>query len=416
MHQKETKVDYLIIGGGVAGTTAAETIRKTDEKGSITIISDEPYNFYSRIMLSKPGVYLGKTSFDALTLRKDEWYAQNKITLIAGKKATELDTQTKTVVLEDSSRIQYGKLLLALGMVANKLSIEGVDKPGVFYVRGRDDAESIFSWIANSGKNSVVIGGGFIGLEMCEIFHKAGKDVSILIREKYYWQPLLDETSGRIIEKSLEKNGINVMLETESRQIVGDGRAEQVVLTDRRRVSSDIIAIGVGARVLLSWIAEAGLNVNRGIITNEYLETSEPNVWAAGDAAEYKDITLDETVQLGNWANAQEQGRRVGLNMVGKREPFRFVSFYNTSAFGIAIAFVGDIRAGEGKDFISRGDGKDGTYTRIVVKDGELVGATLINRTAEMAVIRQLIERNVKIDKYLKNLEDPKFSLTTLLQ
>lgn len=412
---QETKVDYLIIGGGIAGTTAAETIRKNDANGSIMIISDEPYNFYSRLMLSKPAVYLGQSTFDSLTMRKDEWYAQNRITLIAGKRAVELNAISKVVALEDSTRLQYGKLLLAIGMTPNKLPIAGEDKPGVFYLRTRDDAEGIAKWISEAEKSAVVIGGGFIGLEMCEILHKAGMQVTILIREEYYWQPLLDEISGRLIEKALANGGIEVMLETSASGIVGGSGAEQVVLSDRKRIDCGMVVIGVGASVPFKWMADTGIKINRGILANEFLETSVPNVWVAGDAAEYKDVLLEETVQLGNWANAQEQGRRAGLNMVGTREPFKFVSFYNTSAFGISIAFVGDVRLGESKNVVVRGDGKDGSYARIITKDREVVGATLINRLAEMGVIRQLIERNIKVGDKEKELSDPKFDLKLLL-
>ena len=415
MNQKENKVDYLIIGGGIAGTTAAETIRKHDLNGSIIIISDEPYNFYSRLMLSKPAVYLGKQTFDSLTLRKDEWYAKSRITLIAGKKAVELDKSAKVVTLEDSTRLNYGKLLLAIGLAPNKLAFSESDKPGVFYIRNRDDAEGVSRWIPKAGGNAIVIGGGFIGLEMCEILHQAGIDVTILIREHYFWEPLLDEISGRLIEKALTQNHINVKLETSASGIVGADAVEQVVLSDRQRLSCGMVVIGIGASVPMLWIKEAGLDTNRGILANEFLETSESDIWAAGDAAEYKDVVLSETVQLGNWANAQEQGRRAGLNMVGERDAFRFVSFYNTSAFGVSIAFVGDVRLGEGKSVVARGDGKDGTYGRVIIKDGEVVGATLINRLSEMASLRHIIERDVKVGGKEKELADPKFDLKLLL-
>lgn len=143
-----------------------------------------------------------------------------------------------------------------------------------------------------------------------------------------------------------------------------------------------------------------------------------PDVWAAGDVAEFKDLILDETVQLGNWVNAREQGRIAGLNMIGEKTPFKFVSFYSTQGFGISIAFIGDVRPEPERIIIKRGSPEINSYARIIVLNKgdrrEIEGATLINRTGEMSAIAKLIESNIDVSQKLKELADPNFALKSL--
>ena len=366
------KIKYLIIGGGIAGTTAAETIRRHDASGSIGIVSDEPHRLYSRVMLSKPNFFLERIPFEQIWLKKDSWYAENDVGLIAGRRAAGLDAFKKTVTLDDGTPLAYEKLLLA-------------------------------------------IGGGFVSFEMCEMLRMAGIAVTLILREPYYWQPLLDESSGRMIERALENGGVKILYAAEVSRVLGGSAVTGVALTNGAEIPCEMIIAGIGIFCPLEWIAHAGVAVNRGILANEYLETNQPDVWAAGDAAEFNDLILGERLQLGNWVNAQVQGRAAGANMAGQRQPFRMVSFYTTQGFGITIAFVGDVRPEKDRMIIPRGTPENGSYGRIIIKDGEVIGATLINRTAELAAISKMIEKDVKVAGREKELADTSFDLKTLL-
>jgi len=412
---KTEQYKYLIVGGGVAGTTAAETIRKNDPEGTIAIAGGEPYNFYSRIMLSKPNFFLGKVPFDSIFLRKDEWYAKNRIDLFCGKSVTKLSTDEKFVELDEGTKITYEKLLLTVGSKPRRTGLPGEEKAGVYFLRTLDDAKAIIEAMP-SARNVIVIGGGFIGFEMCELMLMAGKKVTFVIREDYYWQPLIDETAGRMIEAALKNAGVNLLMKTRAKEIVGEDKVSGVILENGEKLDCDMVMVGVGAEMGNSWIKACGLAMNRGILTNEKLATSIPDIWAAGDCAEYKDFLLEERVLMGNWANAQEQGRTAGANMTGAEQPFKFVSFYTTQGLGITIAFCADNNgSGEGKTAIAR-PSKDGkSYGLIIAKDGELVGATLINRTPELALIRQIIEKNIKIAGHEADLADAEFDLKQLL-
>ncbi|HLB32485.1 MAG TPA: FAD-dependent oxidoreductase, partial [Patescibacteria group bacterium] len=203
------EINYLIIGGGVAGTTAAETIRKNDSNGSIAIVSDEPHRFYSRILLSKPNFFLDKIPFDQIWLKTEAWYKDQNIQLLSGKKAIKLDSVGKIVTLDDGTNLKYKKLLLAVGGSARVWEAPGADKRGVFYLRTLDDAKAVIDAV-KTAKRAVAIGGGFVSFEMCEMLRLAGLSVSLVIREPHYWDPILDGPSGRMVESALEKGGVKI--------------------------------------------------------------------------------------------------------------------------------------------------------------------------------------------------------------
>jgi len=408
------KFKYLIVGGGVAGTTAAETIRKNDPDGTVAIVSEEPYPFYSRIMLSKPGFFLGKIPFDKIWLKNESWYEENKIALMKGKKAVNLDPENKILKLDDGTEIKYEKLLIAIGGCARKWNVPGADKDGVCYLRTLDDAKNIIEKI-KTAKKAVMIGGGFISFELSHLFRETGLDVNLIIRKSYYWESLLDEDSGKMIEKALKDGGVKIFYNSEVKEVIGDQSVKGVLLKDDTKLDCDMIVCGIGVVCPYQVFKDCGLEVDKAILADEYLKTNLPDVWVAGDAAEYKDIILEERVIMGNWASAQKQGEVAGLNMVGKDEQFKFVSFYTTEAFGITIAFVGNVRPGENKKIIKRGSSDMNSYGRLIMMNDELVGATLINRTNELIPIKKLIENNIKVADKEKELSDPSFDLNKII-
>jgi len=414
-----TTYRYLIVGGGVAGATAAETIRAKEPSASIAVVNNEPYALYSRVMLSKPEFFLGKIPFDKVWLKGTTWYRDHRVDFLGGKKAAGLDPSRKILLLDDGSTVGYEKLLLATGVCVRRWDVAGADKKGVHYLRTLDDGKSIMGAITTA-KRAVVIGGGFIGFEMAAILRTAGLETSLLLRESYFWEPTLDEASGRMIEKALTAGGVKIFRRAEAVEVIGDGSVEGVVLKDGTNMECDIIICGIGTSCALEWLQENGIRVNHGIVANEYLETSAHDVWTAGDVAEFNDLILDETTQIGNWVNAREQGRIAGLNMMGAHQPFRFVSFYTTQGMGVTIAFVGDVRVLPGREVIPRGSPESNSYGRLIVLNKgarkEVEGATLINRTMELTAIARLIESNVDVSDKLGALADTNVNLKSLIQ
>ena len=409
------KSKYVIIGGGAAGVAAAEAIRQIDQNGSLTIVSDEKHTLYSRVMLSKPNFFLGKIPFDQVYLKGDDWYHENRINFLGGQTASSVDGVNKIISLTTGEKLPYEKLLLAIGVRARTLNVPGADKSWVHYLRTLEDGKKIMADL-KTGKTAVVVGGGFISFEMADLLKLAGLDTTIILREAYFWEPILDEASGLMIENSITKNGLKIIKQAEIAEINGADSVTGVTLKNGRQLSSDLVLCGIGVINQVDWLKSAGLAVNKGILANEYLETNLPAVWVAGDIAEYKDVLLAENVQMGNWVNAREQGRIAGLNMASdQKHQFKFVSFYTTQGLGLTIAFVGDVAPGRDRLIVPRGAPALNSYARLIIVGRELVGATLINRTAELTTIAKLIENNVDVSDHHAALADPDFNLKKLL-
>jgi len=407
------KYNYLIVGGGAAGVTAAETIRAKDANASIAVVNDEPEALYSRVMLSKPNFFLGKIPFDQVFLKGKEWYDQNHIKFLGGHKATGLDAGLKTLSLENGDKLEYEKLLLATGASTRKWTVPGAEKKGIYYLRTLDDGKRIMEGI-KTAKHAVTIGGGFISFEMADLLRLANIEVTMLLRENYFWEPILDAGQGKMLEDALTKGGVKVLKNVEVAEVQGGDSVQAVILKDGTKIDCDMVIAGIGVFCDLDWVKPAGLQVNRGILATEFMETNLPNVWTAGDVAEYFDPLLEERTQMGNWVNAREQGRVAALNMMGNREPFKFVSFYTTQGFGVSIAMVGDVRPGPDRIIIPRGSPEVNSYARVILVGPEVVGATMINRTKELTDIAKLIDSNVNVSDKYKELTDPNFDLKQL--
>lgn len=407
------KFQYLIIGGGVAGTTAAETIRLNDKEGAIAIVSSEPHVFYSRVMLSKPSFLLEKIPANSVYLKNREWYDKNKIVFLEGVSVINLSPEAKTVALDTGTVLGFDKLLLAVGVQAREWKIKGAEKKGVCYLRTLDHAKQIADLIKTS-KRAIVVGSSCISFEILEDLLFAGIEVTEVMREKYFWEPMLDENGGKIIEKAIHAAGIKILRETEVSEVLGDENVEGVLLTDGTKLKCEMIVAGIGVVYPLGWVKDA-VRVGKGIIVNEFLETNVPNIWSAGDVAEFDDMVLKETQIAGNWMNAREQGRIAGLNMVGKREPLRLVSSYLSHAFGTKVAFGGDIRMLPGRKSISRSNPKAEAYTRIIINGNTIIGVAAINSISDIAPIIKMIKSGIDISGKEKQLADPDFNLAELL-
>lgn len=404
---------YLIIGGGVAGTTAAETLRQSDQAASIAIVSDEP-RFYSRIMLSKPNFFLEKISFDSVWLKQQEWYGENNVEFLEGVLATKLDPQTKTITLSDGKVLQYEKLLLATGGEARPWPLPGADKAGVCYLRDLGEAKILIENI-KTAKQSIAVGSGFVSFEMCEMMRLSGLEVTLVMREPYYWHPLLDEESAKMIENALVEGGVKILRNAEVSEILGEEKISGVILKGGTKIDCQLAVIGIGLTCNLDWVKNVGVETGKGILTDEYLETNIPGIYAAGDVAEFNDLVLGERVQLGNWVNAQMQGRVAAANMLGERKPFKMVSFYTCAGFGLNIAMSGDVRVKPEYKIIKRSSPEKNSFARLIVDaGGEIIGATFINRTQDMGPINKLIESDFKVSGHESELSDPNFDLKQL--
>jgi NAD(P)H-nitrite reductase large subunit len=407
---------YVIIGGGIAGTTAAETIRKTDSVGKIAIVSDEPHTLYSRVLLSKPGWVLGEQPFDNVWLKKEAWYNEQNIHLFKGLTATALDTDQKVVTLSDGDTLQYEKLLLATGAHSRKWPVPGADKEGVCYLRTVDDAKVIADAAQGEPKRMVMIGSSCVSFEIMEILHERGFKVIEVMREKYFFEPQLAFEAVEPIERTLEEKGIEVIREVEVAEVFGSKHVEGVRLKNGRMIACDMVLAFIGVDLAVDWLKAAGIATHKGIYANEFLETNVPDVWTAGDIAECWDRALGETVIMGNWMSARLQGEIAGKNMSGARVPFEQVSFHTSHGFGYQIGWSGDARPLPDRTLIHvpvEDEVED--HCRIVIWHGRIIGGTTVNRPDLMGTITKLIKNRTDVSDKVEGLADGSVDLKSLV-
>jgi NAD(P)H-nitrite reductase large subunit len=404
---------YLIVGGGIAGTTAAETIRKNDAEGTIAIVSDEPHMLYSRVLLSKPSFVRGEQPLESVWLKKPEWYEQNKITFIGGVSATALDGTVRKIALLNGEEIEYEKLLLSIGAHARKWTIQGSDKKGIFYLRGLDDTKAIMEAVRTK-KHAVLVGSGCVSFEIAEILRSLNIATTLTMREKYFGEPMLSEPEGKMIEATLEKNGVNIIREMEITEVLGNEEVSGVVLKNGEKLECDMLLPMIGIVYPTEWLKSSGIVLKRGIIANEFLETALPDVWTAGDIAEYNDLALEEMIICGNWMNSRGQGEIAALGMTGKRTEYKAVTFQTSHGFGDLIGFVGDTRALPERTVVYRKDPEKNSMARIIIRGENIIGATLINRMPEMGTITKLIKDGADVSGKLEDMANPNFDLKTL--
>lgn len=416
-------VDYLVVGGSAAGTTAAETIRNLKPNSSITIVTDENHEQYSRVLL--PHYIRGKVQREQVFLKKGEWYTEKKIELVKGVKAKRLDVNQKTVELSDGSTIEYGKLLISIGGYVIPLKISGADSKNILYMRTIEDADRIIQE-AKKAKKAVIIGGGFIGLEFASCFKMNGvEDVTTLVREDYYWKGKLDRPSSRVLSNILKNNGVKIRTNEEVDHFVYSNNRSEVITKSSEKFEADVVGVGIGIRSDFSWLEGSQVKVDRAIVTNEYLETSVVDIYAAGDCAEFHDVIFEREHVMGNWANATSQGAAVGKTMSGVRTVFETASSYSINFFdppygeaGGSCSFIGVTDEQFVDEVVSRGSVEEGRMTRIFIKTIDnvmrVVGATVINSTADISPLTTAVKNKVDISSYKENLSDSEFDLNKL--
>ncbi len=411
------KYKYLIIGGGVAGTTSADFIRLDDPQGSIAIIGEEAEVLYSRVLL--PQYLRNQVSYDRLFLRKQSDYEEKKIELLKGVRVTKIDTKNKKITLNGGEILDYERLLAASGGKVNKLDIPGKELKGVNYLRTTTDAKQIKEQMKEA-KNAVVIGAGFIGAEFAQSFVQNGLKTTCIIREPYFWENVVGENSGKLIGQILEKNDVEIIAQTYASGFLGQDKLSSVKLDSGQEIPADIAGVGVGIHMDLDYLKDSGIKINRGAVANQYLETETQDVWAAGDIAEFYDVVADKYHQMGNWSNAGAQGRVVGSNMAKgwkkeNLEEFVTVSAYTIAIFGNSFTFMGDPSTDENTDSIERGSIADGKLGRISLKNDTIVAASLINLSSDRTAITELIKNKIKITAARNKISDLSFDLNNLL-
>jgi nitrite reductase (NADH) large subunit len=386
---------YLIIGNGVAGTTAAEIIRRQDPKGSITILSEEDIPFYYRIRLND--FIAGDVGEKKLIARKESWYQEQRIALLLNTRITGLDAADKQLTTESGEKIPFDRLLLATGSHSFLPPIEGVDQQGVFALRHIKDARAILAQ-AEKSEEAILIGGGLLGLEAGNALRRMGKKVTVVEFFPRLLPRQLDSQGAKRLQEMLEKMGFSFRLSAITKRITGNnGRADGILLEGGDTLSAQMVIVSAGVRPNLEPAKSGGLACDKGIMVNDYLETSANGIYAAGDAAEHRGVVS------GIWPAAMQQGKVAGANIAGDEVAYHGTTMSNIlKVAGIEVAGAGNIDA-EGRHEAQIVT-SDTVYKKLVIEDNRAIGCVMVGDTTNFNTITRYITEQRDISALKKTL------------
>jgi len=373
---------YVVLGNGVAGTTAAETLRKNDPDCDITLFTDEPYPLYNRVALP-PALKL-KTPESKLFMKTMEFHKERNICFYPETRVTSVDLPRRTVLTDHGNEFVFDRLLVATGGTPNPIDVPGATADGVCYFQSLDDTKDLLGRIPRS-MSAVAIGGSYIAYELAEAFRARGLHVTWLIRGPRFLHRVLDESGGQLVDAIARKHGVEmVYTDSAERLETRDGHVTAVVTKGDRRFDADIVGCGLGFRLNHEFLPPDQVEIGYGVITNQFLETNVEGVYAAGDVAEFYDVDLETHYTMGTWASAATHGKVAALNMAGTRQPVVEVRSYTTMLFDSRMTVIGatpeirqDIESVSHTDF-SGATYKGWSYRRLFFFDERLVGAVLI--------------------------------------
>lgn len=390
--------NYIIIGAGIAGSNGAMSIRKEAPEASIVLIGEESYLVYSRVNIGK--VASDAKSPEELLLKTEEQFQAQNIERIITR-VENLNSQNKTITLDNGEILSYDKVLVATGGRARRLSQVGSDLQGVFAFQTLDDAIGVRDYIRDKNKITIV-GGGFIGIEFVELLSNLGKEVTLIIRDKWYWKGMIDQIGGNILNEYLEKRA-TVYYESEIREIRGNQASEisEIELISGEIIPTEAMCVGIGLELNKDFLP---LELcNRCLKVNQYLQSGDESIFGAGDIVEYYDILQEQYIGSGTWAQASLQGMIAGYNMVHPEsmKEFSLIPAYCPKT-SLAIAFVGQCRLNPDtmqSVVIEQGN----RYVQVNTnKQGEIIGGVVIGDSAYMATIRKWIVEKLKVDEIIK--------------
>lgn len=325
----------VIIGAGAAGSAAAEMLRREGYSGPVTLIGAEDALPTDRPNLSKD--YLaGNAPEEWLPVLPAEFYAEHNITLKLGTRVTGIDTTARTVSLENGETLGYGALLLATGAEPVQIPLPGADLSHVHYLRTIKDSRSIIA-NAEGAKSTVVIGASFIGLEVAASLRNRGLAVHVVAPETHLFERVFGASVGDFVQSLHEEKGVAFHL-GDTATAIGE---KAVTLKSGETIEADLVVIGVGVRPSVALADQTGLTIDKGVVVNEYLETSVPGIYAAGDIARWPDPHSGKSVRIEHWVVAQRQGQTAARNILGKREKFDSVPFFWSQHYDVVLAYVG---------------------------------------------------------------------------
>jgi 3-phenylpropionate/trans-cinnamate dioxygenase ferredoxin reductase subunit len=399
---------FVIVGASLAGAKAAETLRKEGFEGSVALVGEEAERPYERPPLSKE--YLrGEAGPEKLYVHADGFYEAQGIDLRLSSAVTSLDVGDQTVSLASGDRLGYDSLLLCTGARPRRLALPGAELPGVYYLRDMASSATLREAIKAAGR-AVIVGAGWIGCEVAASARQLGAEVAIVEMAQLPLQKVLGPEMGQFYRDVHRDHGVEMHFGVAPEAVVGSDAAEGVRLADGRIVPGGIVIVGIGAEPRAELAMQGGLETGNGVLTDEYLETSRPGVFAAGDVANSFHPLFGERVRLEHWSAARNQGPAAARNMLGRHEPYTRVPYFYSDQYEVGMEYSG--HAPSWDEVIFRGDVEGREFIVFWVKDGRVAAGMNVNIWDVSGDISDLVASRRPVDT--KKLSDPEVSLSSV--
>lgn len=374
------KSKYLILGGGmVAGYAAKELVERGLKPGELSIISADDAIPYERPPLSK-GFLAGKEDEEKIRINPEGFYREHGIDLQLVTQVRGVDAAKRIVALRSGEEIGFEKLIVATGAAVRTLDVGGAKLSGIHYLRSLDDSKRLRRR-ADAAKRAVVVGSGFIGMEVASVLAQKGIETTMIVREERIWPKIFTPAMSRSFENYFSARGVRFIKQAEVKEARGKDALGSVVLGDRRTVECDLLVAGIGVRPVTDVVASSGVEVADGVVVNEYLETNVPGIYAAGDVASYQDTLFDKRRRAEHWDNAVSQGQHCARSLMGERSPFVHVPYFFSDVFDLSYELWGDMTGAD--EVVERGDTAGTSFSVWWLKQERLVAAFTMNRPDE---------------------------------
>src|SRR5215469_3517897 len=372
--------NIVLLGGGmVAGYAAKQLVELGLPKGELAILSADNVVPYERPPLSK-SFLAGKDSEDAIKINSEDFYKKHGIELRLECEVASVNVKRRQLILNDADEFEFRKLIIATGARPRTLNIPGSKLKNLFYLRTMNDSKRIRD-AAEKAKRAVVIGGGFIGMEVAAVLAQKGIEVVLVLNDDRVFRRLFSPEMSSFFETYYAPRGVRLIKSMSVTQFRGDGAVQSVVLRDGQTIQCDLVVAGIGVQPAIEVVTNSGLEVCDGILEKEYLETSHPDVFAAGVVANYQDVLFGKRRRVEHWDNAVSQGQYCSRSLMGDKTPFRHVPYFFSDVFDLSYEYWGDSSSAD--QVIHRGDTSSNSFSVWWLYQQRVVAAFTMNRPDE---------------------------------
>ena len=400
----------VIIGASHAAAQLAPTLRQEGWQGRIIIVGDEPYMPYHRPPLSKTFLS-GEKSLEDINIRPPIIYEKAEIEFMLNTRIESIDRDNKKLSLDSGGTLEYNKLALTTGSRVRKVDLPGIDLEGVYYLRDVNDVEKIKAYVA-AGKKAVIVGGGYIGLETAAVLRKSGMEVSVLEMMERVLQRVTAPEVSAFYDRIHSEEGVNIYCGVGVSAIEGETKVSKVICSDGSEYAADLVVVGVGIVPNVELAEAAGLEVNNGIVVDEFARTSDADIVAAGDCTMHHNALYDRDIRLESVQNATDQARVAALTLCRKEKAYAALPWFWSDQYDLKLQIAG---LSQGYDeVIVRGDRENSrSFAAFYLKDGVVISVDAVNKPPEFMVGKRLINGKVKVDK--TKLADNSVSMKELI-